>query len=241
MQWNQTEHKRHQSYQDFSNGELTMIPAVHDPLSAQTVEQKGFQMAVLPTEDVAKICGYATSYAVNATEMITAARAITQVTSLGLIVQLPMDVRSCQQIIRQVYELRQIGVQVIQFDDEKGFSAGELKQVITQLKHYFPDISIVMTIQADASITGIEEAIKKANESLRSGVDFIYFEGLTTEGEYLYVSQFTNGPLLADMNEKNKQWLSMNQLQEMGYHATIIHGGCIRLMKKMYEEAFEDS
>ncbi|SDI99492.1 isocitrate lyase/phosphoenolpyruvate mutase family protein [Natribacillus halophilus] len=241
MHWEDIERTREQSFADFFAGKLPLIPSAHDPLSAQALEQKGFRMAVLPTEDVSRVYGYTSSYMLNAMEMLATAKTITQVTALALLVQLPLDARSSQQIVRQAYELRQLGIQAIQIDDEKIHATEELTQVIVQMKHYFPEMRIVMTIRADASIAGIEKAVKKANQLLHAGADFVMFEGLYTEGEYLYTYQYTNGPLLAVLNETKEQSLSYTQLNDMGYHATIVRGGCINRMKKIYEEAYNDA
>ncbi|QQK79400.1 isocitrate lyase/phosphoenolpyruvate mutase family protein [Salicibibacter cibi] len=241
MHWEEIEQKRKQANEDFLSGKIPLIPSAHDPLSAQAVEDKEFPMAYLSADDVSKLYGYASSYILNATEMIASVRSITQVSALALLVQLPLDARSCQQIIRQVYELRQLGIRMIQIDDEKNPSSQELTQIIVQVNHYFPEVKIVMAIRANASITGIEAAVTKANKLLHAGADFILFQGLYTEGEYLYTSQYTNGPLLALLNKNNNQDLSYSALQNMGYYATVLQEGHIHRVKKIYAEAYKDT
>ncbi|QQK75502.1 isocitrate lyase/phosphoenolpyruvate mutase family protein [Salicibibacter cibarius] len=241
MHWEEIEQRRKQANEDFSAGEIPLIPSAHDPLSAQAVEDKGFRMAFLSSDDVSKLYGYASSYTLSATEMIASVRSITQVSALALLVQLPLDARSCQQIIKQVYELRQLGIRMIQIDDEINSSTQELTQIIVQMKHYFPEVKIVMAIRANASITGIEAAVTKANKLLHAGADFILYQGLYTEGEYLYTSQYTNGPLLALLNKDNNQDLSYSALKNMGYHATVLQEGHIHRMKKIYAEAYKDT
>ncbi|AXF57591.1 isocitrate lyase/phosphoenolpyruvate mutase family protein [Salicibibacter kimchii] len=240
MNWDEMEHKREQANEDFLSGKIPLVPSAHDPLSAQMMEQKGFRMAFLSSDDVSKLYGYASSYTLCVTEMIASARNITQVSALALLVQLPLDARSCQQIIRQVYELRQLGIRMIQIDDEKIPLTEELVQIIVQVHHYFPEVKIVMAIRANASITGIEAAVTKANKLLHAGADFILFQGLFTEGEYLYTSQYTNGPLLALLNKNNNADLSHSALKNMGYYAAVSQEGHIHQMKKIYAEAYSE-
>ncbi|QDI92697.1 hypothetical protein EPH95_17150 [Salicibibacter halophilus] len=241
MHWEEMEQKRTQSNEDFLTGKIPLIPSAHDPLSAQAIEEKGYQMAFLSSDDVSKLYGYASSYTLSTTEVIATVRNITQVSALALLVQLPLDARSGQQIIKQVYELRQLGVRTVQIDDEKIPSTQELIQIIVQVHHYFPEVKIVMAIRANASITGIEEAVTKANKLLHAGADFILFQGLYTEGEYLYTYQYTNGPLLALLNTNNNQDLSYAGLKNMGYYATILQEEHIHQVKKIYAESYKDA
>jgi methylisocitrate lyase len=228
-----------------------MVPGAHEPLAALLAKRAGFEALYLSGAALSASRGFPDLGVLTMDELLAAARAITRVADLPLIVDGDTGYGEVLNILRLVRELDEAGVAAMHIEDqEMPKRCGHLEG-----KHLVPVDEMVSRLRAalkarremliiartDArSVTGMEDAIARAQAYADAGADMIFPEGLQSAAEFAAFRQAVASPLMANMTEFGKTpYLTAAQFQALGYGLVIYPVSSLRLAAKAMEIGYE--
>jgi methylisocitrate lyase len=228
-----------------------MVPGAHEPLAALLAKRAGFEALYLSGAALSASRGFPDLGVLTMDELLAAARAITRVADLPLIVDGDTGYGEVLNILRLVRELDEAGVAAMHIEDqEMPKRCGHLEG-----KHLVPVDEMVSRLRAalkarremliiartDArSVTGMEDAIARAQAYADAGADMIFPEGLQSAAEFAAFRQAVASPLMANMTEFGKTpYLTAVQFQALGYGLVIYPVSSLRLAAKAMEIGYE--
>jgi len=218
------------------NGEkFNPIPGVHDPLSALILEKQGGKFAVLS--------GYALSAAyygkpdigyVNATDLVDTANRITSATpNLALIIDGDTGHGGPNQVRFLIQQLERSEALGVMLEDQvspkrcghmEGKAVIPMKDQVAKIRAAVAsrtDPNFIIIARTDArGVTGLDDAIIRANAYRAAGADMIFVEAPLSKEELKRIAKEVDAPLIANMLEGGKTpILSSEELHNMGYNA----------------------
>lgn len=216
--------------------EILVMPGAHDALSAKIIELVGFKAVTMG--------GYAASAAslarpdvslLTLTEYVNIARNIVQAVNLPLFVDGDTGHGNVTNVQRTVREFESAGVAGLFIEDQvfpKRCGHMEGKQIISALEMVAKikaavdarvDEDLVIMARTDAiAVSGIDEAIERANLYRQAGADMIFVEAPTSKEDMRRCNREIDAPTLAIQLEGGKTPLvTTKELEKLGFNVVV--------------------
>jgi len=216
-------------------GGAVMCPGAFNALVARAVRAAGFEGCYISGGATANAAGYPDIGLVTLTEMCRTIHEVTQACGLPTIVDADTGYGDGEMIIRTIIDYERAGAAGMHVEDQvfpkrcghlEGKSlipAGDMVAKLTAaLQGRLSDDFIVIARTDARSVTGMKDAIERANAYRAAGADMIFPEGLESEEEFALFAKESPGPLLANMTEFGKSpSMHIARLEELGYRLVI--------------------
>jgi carboxyvinyl-carboxyphosphonate phosphorylmutase len=233
---------------------IVVAPGAYDGFSARLVEAAGFKAVYMTgAGTAASHLGQPDLGLTTLTEMATHASHLASCIALPLIADADTGYGNALNVVRTVREYEKAGVAGLHLEDQVapkkcGHIAGkqivdakEFAQKIRAAVEYRTDPDLVIIARTDArAVSGLEDAIARANLYREAGADVIFFEAPQSREEIARVAREVKAPLLANMVQGGKTpGLTVKELEELGFKIVIFPGVCMRAAVPAMEKALE--
>ena len=221
----------------FQGPGIVMAPGAFNPLSALLVEQAGFPAIYITGAGLASnLLGVPDIGLVSMAEVLEAARRIVQVTGVPAICDVDTGFGNAVNVIRTVREFEAAGLAAIQLEDQVmpkkcGHTEGkqlipraEMVQKIKAAADTRQDPDFVLIARTDAiAVTGLEDALDRANAYREAGADILFVEAPRTVDEMRRITREVPGVHLVNVVEGGGKTpvLRAKEYCEIGYHLAI--------------------
>ena len=221
----------------FQGPGIVMAPGAFNPLSALLVEQAGFPAIYITGAGLASnLLGVPDIGLVSMAEVLEAARRIVQVTGVPAICDVDTGFGNAVNVIRTVREFEAAGLAAIQLEDQVmpkkcGHTEGkqlipraEMVQKIKAAADTRQDPDFVLIARTDAiAVTGLEDALDRANAYREAGADILFVEAPRTVDEMRRITREVPGVHLVNVVEGGGKTpvLRAEEYREIGYHLAI--------------------
>jgi methylisocitrate lyase len=220
-----------------------VCPGAFNALVARAIRQQGFDACYISGGATANVAGYPDVGLITLTEMCRTIREIANSSELPVVVDADTGYGETETSIRTVVEYERAGAAAMHLEDQvfpkrcghlEGktlISTADMVEKIEAVCAHCPTPDFVVIARTDArSVTGLDDAIARANAYRAAGADMIFPEGLKTEEEFERVAQASPGLLLANMTEFGKTpQISAARFEELGYGLVIYPLSMMRL------------
>jgi methylisocitrate lyase len=212
-----------------------IVPGAFNALVARAAADVGFQACYISGGATANVAGYPDIGLITLTEMTRTIREVTQACGLPTIVDADTGYGEVEAVVRTTIEYERAGAAGLHLEDQvfpkrcghlEGKSLVPTQVMVDKVKAaclHRSSESFLIVARTDArSVTGIEEAIERANAYREAGADMIFPEGLQSEAEFERFASESPGWLLANMTEFGKTPdITAHRFKEMGYQVVI--------------------
>lgn len=221
----------------FQGPGIVMAPGAFNPLSALLVEQAGFPAIYITGAGLASnLLGVPDIGLVSMAEVLEAARHIVQVTGVPAICDVDTGFGNAVNVIRTVREFESAGLAAIQLEDQVmpkkcGHTEGkqlipkaEMVQKIKAAADTRQDPDFVLIARTDAiAVTGLEDALDRANAYREAGADVLFVEAPRTVDEMRRITREVPGVHLVNVVEGGGKTpvLRAEEYREIGYRLAI--------------------
>ena len=231
---------------------LIVAPGAYDGFSARLIEAAGFKAAYMTgAGTAASHLGQPDLGLATATEMATHASHIASCISLPVIADADTGYGNALNVVRTVREYEKAGVAGLHLEDQVapkkcGHIAGkqviptrEFADKIRAASEYRTDPDFVIIARTDArAVTGLDDAIDRANRYAEAGADVIFVEAPQSRDEIARVARDVKAPLLANMVQGGKTpGLTTAELEQLGFKIVIVPAVCMAAAVPAIERA----
>ncbi|ALX48823.1 methylisocitrate lyase [Lentibacillus amyloliquefaciens] len=234
------------------NKRILKIAGAHDGMAGLVGKKAGFEALYLSGAALTASKGIPDIGLLNSSEVAEKANEIVRATNLPLLVDVDNGFGGPLNIARTVKELLEARVAAIQLEDQsipkkcghlngkQLISTEEMVEKIKMVKKIAP--SLILVARTDArGVEGMDKALERAKAYAEAGADAIFPEAMTSETEFIKVSDQINAPLLANMTEFGKTpYINATDFRKMGYAMVIYPVTSLRVAAKAYERAFNE-
>ena len=231
---------------------LIVAPGAYDGISARLIEAAGFSAVYMTgAGTAASHLGEPDLGLATLTEMATHAHHLAACVSLPVIADADTGYGNALNVVRTVREYERAGVAGLHLEDQVapkkcGHIAG--KQVVPTAEfvdkiraavEYRTDPDFVIIARTDArAVTGLDDAIERANRYAEAGADVIFVEAPQTEDEVLRVAREVKAPLLANMVAGGRTpAVKAAELERLGFKIVIFPAVCMGAAIPAMEQA----
>jgi carboxyvinyl-carboxyphosphonate phosphorylmutase len=233
---------------------IIVAPGAYDGFSARLVEAAGFQAVYMTgAGTAASHLGQPDLGLTTLTEMAVHAGHLASCVSLPLIADADTGYGNALNVVRTVREYEKAGVAGLHLEDQVapkkcGHIAGkqviEAKEFADKIRaavEYRTDPDLVIIARTDArAVTGLDDAIARANLYREAGADVIFLEAPQSLAEIERVAREVKAPLLANMVQGGRTpALTVAELERLGFKIVIFPGVCMRAAVPAIEGALE--
>lgn len=226
-----------------ASGELLRFPGAFNPLSANLIEQKGFEGVYISGAVIAADLGLPDIGLTTLTEVATRGGQISRMTNLPTLIDADTGFGEPMNVARTVQTLEDAGVAGLHIEDQVNPKrCGHLdgKAVVdddTAIKRIRAAADARrdpnLLIMARTDIRGVESlavAIDRAKALVDAGADAIFPEAMKDLSEFEAMRKAIDVPMLANMTEFGKSELFTNdQLAAVGVNIVIYPVSLLRL------------
>ena len=255
-----SESKRNRLHRLLSERTLA-VPGVFNALTAQLVEQTGFEAVYVSGAGLSNSAGYPDEGLLTLPEFVQQARYVADAVSIPVICDADTGFGETLNVARTVREFEAAGVAGIHMEDQEwpkrcghleGKSVVEPEAMAEKVRaavHARSDPEFLIIARTDArGVGGLDEAIRRGRHYVEAGADAIFPEALETEEEFKVFAAKVNpgfgarAPILmANMTEFGKSPLmSVERLGQLGYRIVIFPQTALRVALKAMKEALLD-
>ena len=233
--------------------EILCVPVVHDALCAKIAARAGFKaIASAGYSNSAAHLGQPDVSLMTLTEMVDCTWRIVDAVDLPVMADADTGHGNVTNVARTVKLLEKAGVACLFMEDQVapkrcGHMSGKqiipAPEMVAKLRAALdarldPDLLIMARTDAIA-VSGLEEAIARANLYLDAGADMIFVEAPQTEAQMRRITREVQGPNMANLIPGGKTpILSAAQLQEIGYEAVAFPTSCTYVIARAVTEFF---
>jgi len=219
------------------DGQILLVPGCFNALSALLIEQAGLPAIYVSGAALAgNFLAYPDIGLATMSEVLENARRIAEVTTRPAICHIDTGYGNAVNVIRTVREFENAGVAGVQLEDQvmpkkcghtegkQLIPTGEMVQKIKAAVDARRDPDFVLIARTDAiAVTGLQDAIERANTYREAGADVLFVEAPRTVEEMRAVVRSVPGLHLANMVEGGGKTpiLSAKELQSLGYRIAI--------------------
>jgi carboxyvinyl-carboxyphosphonate phosphorylmutase len=233
---------------------IIVAPGAYDGFSARLIEAAGFKAVYMTgAGTAASHLGQPDLGLATLTEMATHAGHLAGCIALPLIADADTGYGNALNVVRTVREYEKAGVAGCHIEDQVapkkcGHIAGkqvvdakEFADKIRAAVEYRTDPDFVVIARTDArAVTGLDDAITRANLYREAGADLIFFEAPQSVEEIQRVAREVKAPLLANMVQGGRTpAMTVPQLEDLGFKMVIFPGVCMRAAVPAIETALE--
>ena len=223
-----------------------VAPGAFNALVGRAVARAGFDACYISGGATANVAGVPDIGLISLSEMCRTIREITQATGLPTIVDADTGYGEAESVARTVVEYERAGAAGLHLEDQVfpkrcGHLEGKtlvaidhmVEKVAAAVSARLSDDFIIIARTDARSVTGMDDAINRANAYRQAGADMIFPEGLESEDEFAAFAAGSPGLLLANMTEFGKTPdISANRFAELGYQLVIYPLSVMRLAMK---------
>jgi len=225
------------------------LPGVFNALVARIAERLGFEAVYLSGAALSASYALPDVGLVTLSELVSAAQAITQATSLPLICDADTGFGEALNVERTIIQLESAGVAGIHLEDQEmpkrcghlsGKSLVEPEVMAAKIRAAVaarrdPDFFLIARTDS-RGVSGFADAVRRANLYRAAGADAIFPEALETPEEFAAFAKEVPGPLLANMTEFGKSpLLDAATLAGLGYRLILYPVTTLRVALKAAE------
>ena len=231
-----------------------VAPGAFNALVGRAVARAGFDACYISGGATANVAGVPDIGLISLSEMCRTIREITQATGLPTIVDADTGYGEAESVARTVVEYERAGAAGLHLEDQVfpkrcGHLEGKtlvsidhmVEKVAAAVSARLSDDFIIIARTDARSVTGMDDAINRANAYRQAGADMIFPEGLESEDEFAAFAADSPGLLLANMTEFGKTPdISANRFAELGYQLVIYPLSVMRLAMKQVVAGLEE-
>jgi 2-methylisocitrate lyase-like PEP mutase family enzyme len=217
---------------------MVIAPGAYDGLTAKLVAQAGFPAVYMTGAGTSVARGYPDFGLLTMTEMVENAATIVRSVDVPVIADADTGYGNELNAFRTVQEYEQRGVAAIHIEDQVSPKrCGHLddKEIVPRddfvakiraavAAKRTADFMIIARTDARA-VTGLDEAVERANAAMAAGADMAFVEAPQTMEELAAVPRRVAGPCLLNVVRGGKTpEIDLRQAQQMGYRLAIVPG-----------------
>jgi methylisocitrate lyase len=226
-----------------ASGELLRMPGAFNPLSAQLIQDKGFEGVYISGAVLSADLGLPDIGLTTLTEVSQRAGQIARVTDLPALVDADTGFGEPMNVARTVQVLEDAGLAGLHIEDQVNPKrCGHLdgKEVVdegTALKRVRAAVAgrrdpdfLIMARTDIRGVEGLAAAVDRAKKLVDAGADAIFPEAMASLEEFAAIRAAVDVPILANMTEFGKSELfTTQQLADVGVNIVIFPVSLLRL------------
>ena len=233
------------------NSEFLIVPGVYNPFSALLAKKAGAKVIYLSGAALTSSYGLPDLGVISLEELAYMVRKIKEIVNIPLIVDADTGFGEPLNVYRTIKVLEAAGADAVQIEDQgspKKCGHLEDKALITKEEMIAKILAareaskdIVLVARTDArGVTGINDAIERAQAYIKAGADIIFPEALLNEDEFKFFADKVKAKLLANMTEFGKTpYITAQKFKELGYSFVIFPVTSFRAAAKIMQEVYE--
>ncbi|MDP9027226.1 MAG: methylisocitrate lyase [Actinomycetota bacterium] len=226
-----------------ASGKLLRMPGAFNPLSAQLIQDRGFEGVYVSGAVLAADLGLPDIGLTTLTEVSQRAGQIARVTDLPALVDADTGFGEPMNVARTVQIIEDAGLAGMHIEDQVNPKrCGHLdgKEVVdenTALKRIRAAVSgrrdpnfLIMARTDIRGVEGMQAALERAKKLVDAGADAIFPEAMASLEEFAAIRAAVDVPILANMTEFGKSELfTTQQLADVGVNIVIFPVSLLRL------------
>lgn len=231
---------------------MLLAPGVYDCIGARLAQEAGFGAIYMTGAGVSASLGYPDFGLLTLTEMTGRAASITRTSGLPLIADADTGYGNELNVIRTVHEYQHAGVAAIHIEDQVSPKrCGHLdgKEIVTReafvskiraavSARTVDDFLIIARTDAIA-VTGLEEAVWRANAALDAGADMAFVEAPRSLDEAAAVPAQVRGACLINLVPAGRTPITtVEQAEQMGYRLAVLPAITLMATLEAVDDAF---
>lgn len=232
-----------------------VAPGAFNAVTAMAAERIGFEAVYISGAGLADgVAGFPDIGLLTLTEVVQQARYIADAVAVPAICDADTGFGEVVNVRRTVREFEQAGIAGIHLEDQEspkrcGHLAGkrliepaEMARKIAAAVEARRDPDFLLIARTDArSVSGLEDAIARAQLYLQAGADVIFPESLESAEEFARFAREVPVPLLANMTEFGRTpLLTVEEFAAMGYRLVIFPMTAFRVMMRAVIDALTE-
>jgi methylisocitrate lyase len=236
--------QRRVRFRELLNGsEIVQFPGAINPLTAQLIEQSGFEGVYISGGAFSAAQGLPDIGLTTLTEVVDHGRQIARVTNLPTFIDADTGWGEAMNVARTVQEFEDAGLSGIHLEDQVNpkrcghldgkevVPTAEMVKRISAAAQGRRDENFVLCARTDARAgEGLDAAIDRAKAYADAGADMIFPEAMRDLGEFETFARALDVPILANMPEFGKSELfTTTQLADAGVRVVIYPVTTLRL------------
>jgi methylisocitrate lyase len=235
--------KRAAFRKDLATGKLLRFPGAFNPLSANLIQQKGFEGVYISGAVLAADLGLPDIGLTTLTEVATRGGQISRMTDLPTLIDADTGFGEPMNVARTVQTLEDAGVAGLHIEDQvnpkrcghlDGKAVVDEADAIKRIRAAVDarrDPNLLIMARTDIrAVDGLQAAIDRAKALVDAGADAIFPEAMKDLSEFEAVRKAIDVPILANMTEFGKSELfTTTQLEGIGVNIVIYPVSLLRL------------
>ncbi|MCP4837520.1 MAG: methylisocitrate lyase [Phycisphaera sp.] len=211
------------------------IPGAFNALVARAVHQAGFEATYISGGATANVAGFPDVGLLTMTEVCRTIREVADASGLPVIADADTGYGEVECAVRTVVEYERAGAAALHVEDQvfpkrcghldgkELVSTEDFAEKVSEMVAARRCDDFMIIARTDARhVTGMEDAIERANRYREAGADAIFPEGLQSEAEFEEFAQGSPGLLMANMTEFGKTpIIPVDRFGELGYRMVI--------------------
>jgi methylisocitrate lyase len=226
-----------------ASGELLRFPGAFNPLSANLIQEKGFEGVYISGAVIAADLGLPDIGLTTLTEVATRGGQISRMTDLPTLIDADTGFGEPMNVARTVQTLEDAGVAGLHIEDQvnpkrcghlDGKAVVDSDTAIKRIRAAADarrDPNLLIMARTDIrAVEGMQAAIDRAKALVDAGADAIFPEAMKDLAEFEAMRNAIDVPMLANMTEFGKSELFTNdQLKDVGVNIVIYPVSLLRL------------
>jgi methylisocitrate lyase len=226
-----------------NSGKLLRFPGAFNPLSANLIQQKGFEGVYISGAVLAADLGLPDIGLTTLTEVATRGGQISRMTDLPTLIDADTGFGEPMNVARTVQTLEDAGVAGLHIEDQvnpkrcghlDGKAVVDTDTAIKRIRAAVDarrDPNLLIMARTDIrAVDGLQAAIDRAKALVDAGADAIFPEAMKDLSEFEAVRKAIDVPMLANMTEFGKSELfTTEQLESVGVNIVIYPVSLLRL------------
>jgi 2-methylisocitrate lyase-like PEP mutase family enzyme len=212
--------------------QLVVAPGVYDAITARLAQQAGFPAVYMTGAGVSATLGYPDYGLLTMSEMVERAGVIARSVTVPLVSDADTGYGNELNVTRTVREFEARGVapkRCGHLDGKVLVSADEFVSKVRAAVAARRDADFTVIARTDArTVTGLDDAIARANAALAAGADLAFIESPLSREEVEAIPRRVNGPCLLNVVQGGKTPVfDLREVEQMGYRLAIVPAACL--------------
>jgi carboxyvinyl-carboxyphosphonate phosphorylmutase len=235
--------------------EILVLPGAWDALSALLIEQAGFHGVYVTGGGIARSSGVPDIGLITMSEQVARVKMICDAVSVPVLADADTGYGNALNLMRTVREMEAAGAAGVHIEDQvtpkrcghyEGQEVIDRREFLKKIEaacaaRHDADFVIVARTDARAAL-GLEEAIRRGQDSRRAGADVVFIEAPQTVDEVQRIAEAVDAPLLLNMVTKGGKtpYIATDELERLGYAIVIfaseVQRAAIFAMRRLLQE-----